>query len=204
MQWWADLWDNWAKMGGYDVWEWGSAADWVGAIGTAGALIATVVIISSDKRRDRQKRANDLITWVAADPYGGTPQATGLMPTVMIENTGDTPILSVMVWHSDGTGHWHAFGVTAKGSLHGSLPPGASDEVEIPDYKYGKHDRIFVKFIDADNQHWTRNAATGKYLRRGPIPYSSPLAWIKFRYESAARKREDEAFAEKVLNQSKK
>lgn len=204
MQWWADLWDNWAKMWGYDVWEWGNTADWVGAIGTAGALIATVVIISSDKRRARQRRANDLITWVAADPYGGTPQATGLTPTVMIENTGDAPVPAIHVWHSDGSGFWAMYGLSASEAKHGSLEAGKKVEVNVPEYNYGKHDRLFLKFIDADNQHWTRDAMTGKYLRRDPIPFSSPWAWVKFRYKRARDKRENEVWAREVLGKSKK
>lgn len=164
------------------MWVWGNAAEWVGAIGTAGALIATVVIIMSDRRRERQKRANALVTWVAADPYGGTPQATGRLPVVMIENTGSEPILAVHVFHIDGTGIWSMYAATSPDSKHGSPVAGAAIEIEIPDYKYGRHDRLFLKFIDAGNQHWIRDAKTGKYLRWTPWPYSSLWVYVKFKW----------------------
>lgn len=195
MHWWVDVWDNWAKTWGYDRWEWGSAADWVAAIGTAGALWATAIIISSDKRRDQRERANQLVTWVAADPWGGTPQATGKKPSVLIENTGDAPILGVQVFHSDGSGYEHLAVVESKDAKHGSLPPGASEEIDIPTYTYGKHDRLYVVFVDANNQHWIRDAATGKYLRRKPWPFSSLWVWAQFNAKRIKSRYDEQAEA---------
>jgi len=179
MQQWADFWNSVANWFGYEEWVWGSAGEWAGAIGTAGALIATVVIIASDKKRAKRQRANSLVSWVAADPWGGTAQATGLMPKVLLENTGEAPILAVHVFHFDGSGSYVQYGVESPGSEHGSLPAGASEEVEILNYGYGKHDRLFLKFIDADNQHWTRDAKSGKYKRWNPSPYSSLFVYAK-------------------------
>lgn len=182
VQWWADFWNRVAFWFGYSEWVWGSAGEWVGAIGTAGALIATLTIIAADKRRDQRRRANALVSWVAADPYGGTAQATGRMPTVLLENTGDAPVLAVHVYHSDGSGAWTVYEAAPRGSKHGSFAAGASVEIEIRDYGYRKHDRLFLKFIDADNQHWTRNAKTGKYVRWDPFPYSSLWVYLKAKW----------------------
>lgn len=183
MQWWVEFWNDWARTWGYDVWEWGNVAEWVGAIATVGALLGTAIIIAADRRRDRRRYANSVVTWVAADPYGGTPHATGRKPIVMIENTGTAPVLAAFVHHVDGSGTWSKYSATSPGSKHGSLVAGEAIELEIPDYNYGKHDRLFFKFIDADNQHWTRDATTGKYLRRDPSPYSSPLVRLKVQSE---------------------
>lgn len=207
MAWWADWWNGIARFFGYDVWQWGTTADWVVGLLTAAALIGTVVTIVSDKRRDQRKTANSFVTWVAGDPYGGTPQATGQMPSVMIENLGDMPVLGVQVNHSDGSGFVAITGVTTPTAKHGSFPPGASEEIDIPNYSYSKHDRLWVNFIDSHNQQWIRDAQTGKYLRRKPWPYSSPWVWAEFhlrRLKNEYDERAEARAAEKLSPSTKK
>ncbi len=49
MEWWADAWDNWAKLWGYDSWQWGTAADWVAAVGTTGALLIALWVLKREQ-----------------------------------------------------------------------------------------------------------------------------------------------------------
>ena len=72
MHWWAELWDNWAKMFGYDHWEWGSASDAFAAIGTVGALAVTLHIVRKDRRDRAQALARGVTGWWEADE-GGVP-----------------------------------------------------------------------------------------------------------------------------------
>lgn len=180
---WAKFWNDIAASFGYKEWIWGSAGEWAGAIGTAGALIATVVIIASDRQREQRRRANALVSWVAADPWAGTEQATGKAPIVILENTDAYPILALHVYYFDGSGTYIVYDGAARGSKHNTIPAGGSVEIEIPEYQYGKHDRLFIKFIDANNQHWIRNAKTGKYLRFDPWPYSSLPTFFRSKWD---------------------
>ncbi len=173
MQWWSQLWDNWAKFWGYDHWEWGTAGEWLGGIGTALALLATVHVIRADRLREKRKLADSFVTWVAGDPWKNTPHATGRMPIVVIENTGTVSVLAVHVFHFDGSGVYVIYDGSPAGSTHGSFPAGKRNEVEVKDFGYGKHDNIFISFVDANNVSWIRNAFSGKYIRRRPSPYSS-------------------------------
>lgn len=80
MQWWADLWDDWAKTWGYSQWEWGSAADWFAALGTIGALFAALWVLRTERTRSQRENAELVI--IRAEVTSGRKEGEDVTRTV--------------------------------------------------------------------------------------------------------------------------
>src|SRR5580693_4692203 len=64
---------------------WGTVADWVGAVGTSGALFVAATVLTIDLHRSRRSQAVSVVTWCM--PWGPEKKAN-----VKVHNLSDKPI----------------------------------------------------------------------------------------------------------------
>jgi hypothetical protein len=67
---------------------WGTVADWVGAVGTSGALFVAAAVLAIDLHRSRRSQAVSVVTWSL--PWGAEKKAN-----VKIHNLSDKPIFGL-------------------------------------------------------------------------------------------------------------
>lgn len=146
--------------------EWGTVPDWIGAIGTAGALVAAVVVFSIELRHRREERkdaekdqARLVAAWVTG-PAGTstlTSHQSSMEYPVRIVNRSELPVYSCLVrleWPGAPAGH-HILGTLAPGhdgTTQCGVPWSAvSVEVGTPTLSLG--------FTDAAGRPWRQYGA---------------------------------------------
>lgn len=171
MHWWADLWDNWAKIFGYDHWEWGSASDAFAAIGTVGALAVTLHIVRNDRRAKTEEQARLITGWWDADELEMPGDGQGSLATgyliVNVHNSSTLPVtgVSAIYFLKDGYGHNLPFGGNAK-VRHTTLRPHTEGVFKGSVYGHKDDiDNVALVFYDANGVHWTRNLKTQEILQ---------------------------------------
>ncbi|MFF2275583.1 hypothetical protein [Agromyces sp. NPDC058126] len=163
-----DFWDSIAQFFGYDQWLWGSAADWVGAVGTAGAFLFGFLILQRDKSKDERLQADAFATWYE---FRERPAVGSLSPTydaiVHAHNGGSVPVPSA--WITEATtgrtpavadrrvlGHKTGTGV--------SIGPAQSTSVVLSGFERKDIGDRYVEFFDGSGRQWVRSLRTGEYL----------------------------------------
>lgn len=163
MQWWADLWNNWAKFWGYDRWEWGSAADWLAALGTIGAFAFGFYLLKREISEKRSQHADALVTEAT---YIRNPFTNEWSVMLEVENTGRYSVTGVSLYQRDkgGPDLINFFG--SHEALRWKLRPGKSqrkttDLDQAPD-QLG----LFIQFTDVTGREWFRRVDDGRYMSR--------------------------------------
>lgn len=147
-----EFWDSVAMLFGYDRWEWGSTADWVGAIGTAGAFLFGFLIFARDKQRQTRELANRFATWLEEDATTGTT-------TLHAHNGADLPVINATaLLEIDGAIRLKDLPENTR-----SVKAGSSASVALRD-KDAKATTIYIQFTDGASRRWTRELRTGRYL----------------------------------------
>lgn len=152
-----DFWDSVAQLFGYDYWEWGSAADWVGAVGTVGAFLFGFMIFARDRLRQTRELADRFATWLEKDVSPDTNMLRAhngsnlpVVDATILMRVG-TDIRRRDIGHDPAAGHSIGAGVSASIALRGD---DANASV------------VYVKFTDGTSREWTRELQTGRYLNR--------------------------------------
>lgn len=155
MQWWADLWDNWAKTWGYSHWEWGSAADWFAALGTIGALFAALWVIRADRTRSQRQNAELVI--IRADAAAGRKEADCVTRTVetRIHNAGGIAIPQVTVFVRSGGVVTHVDAA--------DLMPGESEK-RISQIIGADYPRFWAEIIDPRGKRLYKRLPSNDYV----------------------------------------
>lgn len=131
--------------------DWGSAADWVSAIGTGGALFVSLFFIVRDQRRAREEaraaQARQVVTW----PTLITSQSDGRHDIQgQVSNASPEPIFDLRIsieGDSSVSSTWPDPG------LPDLLAPQSSAQFKIFD---SAGTRLELSFTDAAGRHWQR------------------------------------------------
>ncbi len=168
MQWWASVWDGIAKFFGYEQWLWGSAAEWLGAIGTAGAFLFGFLLLARDRRKDEQQHADALtvaIRWETGSSLGGGRTYTLV---VYMHNASDRPIPVLWITYqradAKGTPTWYRLPVNQGHAEPVMLDPRKSSTVRIGGFDGPELPVIYVEFSDTRGKQWVRDIRTNEYL----------------------------------------
>jgi hypothetical protein len=149
--------------------DWGTVPAWVAAVGTGGALIASVIVLGRQRRdrgEDIEERLRDQARHVAAwSPMGESVGASGTpFGPVIVRNGSSEPIYDVVVrWVKDG------YDVPPVVFETPVMPP-RTDEIgrEPPGGFMSEIPPLELSFTDARGNRWTRWA--GGSLTREPRP----------------------------------
>lgn len=134
----------------------GSLPDWVAALGTAGALVAAVLLLRDDRRVRRsqdeernREQAERIGTWIAAsgsDSY-----------VINLRNASDLPIYNVTVEFGTPAGHdsW------ASATSWITMPPGETEtaQVAVAASPTGAVVLYGTSFTDSAGRSWRRDAS---------------------------------------------
>lgn len=206
MHWWAELWDNWAKMFGYDHWEWGSASDAFAAIGTVGALAVTLHIVRKDRRDRAQALARGVTGWWEADE-GGVPIdeddpstigriATALTVTVRNSSAHPVTVLTASYLRRGTGGAYLSVAGTSGAYLSVGGDPSRknttlrpNEETTFKGYIDGPASNILnvlLGFYDNNGVHWTRNLETQEILPTTTSPFRRKFDYWKWMIRTGA------------------
>lgn len=172
----------------------GDLATWVGSIGVTATLAATVWQLHHERSIRRQEEKRSQAVKVAAW-YGGDRSTEGVFvdsSTIMITNSSDTPVYSVIVGlvFVQGAGPQSLEDATASAGSNlytvvGALGPGTWT-VRVANDWHGMsaHVGAEIAFSDARGNHWVRRAngaldelprgAIDNYGIDRPVTYSEP------------------------------
>lgn len=143
--------------------ELGSIADWVGAIGTAGALFVTIGIVLGDRRRSRRVQAEAVTVWSSQrESWAGSSSKRYL--EVSVFNGSSAPLVHVYVFsHLPG-------GERIEEHLaydaHGVAPveAGATRSASIRVEHYVNESMVFLFFTERGGQRWARRLKDGELM----------------------------------------
>ena len=164
MHWWVDLWNNWAKMWGYDLWEWGNAADWVGALGTTGAFVFGFYLLDHQRRTAERSQADGFVTWFAWTTNQDADGKCTYEAVIRAQNATDyhVPMAWVIHEYAEKSFARHRFVVDGKDA--NGLAPRDEGVVRIPGFSDRELPLTLVEIRDASGRFWVRNLQTGEYL----------------------------------------
>jgi hypothetical protein len=141
-------------MGGV---QWGNVAEWVGGIGTAGAFVATYLLLRHElatrrvqREADERAQANQVAAWMGTFPQDGS--AIGGRPVLNVGNQSTSPVYDVVAKATavDESGvfvedSWQAFGpVDTKRGTYAT--------------RVDKDARVELWFTDSAGLRWNRDA----------------------------------------------
>jgi hypothetical protein len=157
--------------------ELGTVADWVGALGTAGALIATVHIISTDRKRSRSADAAAVSVWYTQRFISHANGTGSRSLSVHVFNGSTAPLPFVTVYSRVEGRDYIEEVLSSSGAALAPIEPGAS-------IHYVDTDRVFVFYIARDGNKWARSLGDGKlmpgirakHLAEGAGPIRAALA----------------------------
>jgi hypothetical protein len=145
---------------------WGSVPDWVGALGTTGALLAAVAVLALDLRRRREEirhreraQAELIAAWV--ETSSPTSSSTRTTYHVRIVNQSELPVYETMLrieWPRKTPGHHWGVGVVAPGAdISKPIDFDAyPDDVHYQYVRSGMHPLVSLGFIDAAGKPWRK------------------------------------------------
>jgi len=152
--------------------DWGSAPEWVAAVGTVGAVIVSLVLASKGGRetrlRDRRRQAESISMWRSINAAGKTR-------AIVINNTSSGTIfdIALSIAVSYGGGPAFQIGNDQQVFLMG-IPPG---KFEVPAPKepvkeMHKQLGISMTFRDKHGVYWRRDATGALSETKTQEPYS--------------------------------
>lgn len=143
--------------------DWGTVPDWFAAVGTVGALVATLVIIAVDRYRVRRAPAHGLVLW-SVRRYSSTSSGDKQFVTVHASNVSNGPIPVANVFSRvDGSDYIDEI-LTADDNGFKEIAPGGKVEKEIEIVHYIDESNIFVFFVDHRGGKWAKRLSDGRLL----------------------------------------
>lgn len=165
----------------FDPDEWGTVAEWVAAIGTAGAFAATVLLLRTEARARRaaeayrrSEQARLVAAWptsvTEAQPENEYGNAVEDGVTVAWHNRSEEPVSDVVIV-IDGQPEDHLE----------VLPPGITGgrSYRTPPATSARWPSIEIHFIDAAGQLWRRDAAGRLILTPASRSSASPQSVLR-------------------------
>jgi hypothetical protein len=145
--------------------EWGSVADWISGVGTAGALVLAFIIILRDRLKDDRRLADAFITWMTFAMTRAVKGKADWTVTIRGYNAGSTPVVGTMIWNlSEAPNIYRQTMKIQKGDM--SISPGETVVSEIGLDHDPRGNRFLIRFVDSSGRIWLRDIDTGKYLSK--------------------------------------
>ena len=157
MNWWDTAWNAFCNW--WTTIDWGDAPGWVGAIGTAGALVLGMLILRGDRKIARRAEADSFASWylLRTDDRGNA------FLDVNFHNAGRRP-LPVATVHSWSGQVWNRKFAKAHGVGSFAIPPDAAPRVTIALASEFKRSNYYISFTDNQNKNWYRTVRDNEYV----------------------------------------
>lgn len=84
--------------------NWGSVAEWVGAVGTIGALLLGIGLFARERAILRRKSVDELVTWLTWREVPDRELGVRLETTVHISNRGSRAVHAPLLFYPDQRG----------------------------------------------------------------------------------------------------
>jgi hypothetical protein len=185
MQWWADWWDSVARFFGYDVWLWGTAADWVGAIGTTGALFLALLVIGREQINSRRAIADRVAVRIDERWSEELESGTGRsMLEVTNHNEVGFPFVEVFWRLHKPRAKPRAFATHA--ATDGEDMSAGERIVEVVDMPHAPGSSLIMvaELCDPNGRKWYRDVIKDRYISKRKFrrfAYGTDLRWQKDR-----------------------
>lgn len=163
MTWWRDFWDGLARSFGYAEWVWGSAADWVAAIGTVGAFGFGFLLLRREIRERRSEHANALRT---EPTFLNNPLSGKWSLVVDVENSGPSTVTGVSVYQKAVGGPDMIAFFGKYDNFRWKMAPGATQRRTIELDHAPAELKLFVEFRDVSGRQWRRSLDDQTYISR--------------------------------------
>lgn len=158
----ADFWNSIARFFGYEEWQWGTAADWVGAIGTAGALLLGLLLLAREITTNRRKDADNLVAWSNMGTVtAGERERWGRL--VHATNTGTRPIGAPAVTYKNKLGRYQTKFLTPSGDPD-MIHPGETVMTALSE-NIARASPIYLAIRDPSGRLWVRYVTAHVYPR---------------------------------------
>lgn len=142
--------------------DWGSVAEWVGAIGAAGALLLGLGLFARERTIARRKPVDDLVTWLAWRDVPDRAEGVRQQTTVHILNSGGRAMRAPLLFYPDSRGGYGSEILTETGEP-GMLPPGSKTEHVIQG-RPRNLDVRYVRIVGYDGRTWIRRVDEHRYV----------------------------------------
>ncbi|MCJ0700232.1 hypothetical protein FRIG_03630 [Frigoribacterium faeni] len=144
--------------------EVGSVADWVGAVGTAGALLATVHIIISDRKRARSADAAAVSVWWTQRYVDHVDKPASRSIDIHVFNGSSAPLPTVTAYSRVKGRDYIEEVLSAAGADLAAIEPGMTVVRNISVVHHVDVDRVYVFFITRDGKRWARCLGDGRLM----------------------------------------
>jgi hypothetical protein len=144
--------------------ELGSVADWVAAVGTAGALLATLHIILGDKKRAESADAAAVSVWWTQRYVDHADRDASRFINVHVFKGSSAPLPTVTIYSRVSDRDYIEEVVSSAGANLAAIEPGIKAIREIPVMHYVDTNRVFVFFMTRDGQRWARRLGDGRLM----------------------------------------
>lgn len=162
-----DFWDGLARTLGYEYWAWGTAADWVGALGTAGAFFFGFYLLMGEKKKDERRLADGFATWHEFVEKNATSGPKTYDAIVHAHNSTETPVPIAWIREVSRTGEFHVKStILGQKTANGyTISPGKATSVVLGGFASPDIGERYVQFADGAGREWVRSLRTGQYLQ---------------------------------------
>jgi len=152
--------------------SWGTAPDWVAAIGTVGTLAIALAILIADRKSRERSQADRFVTWssttYSANIIEGVKRESWVLD-VFSHNASDAPI-PVAIARSKASVKPNFIEPLSEtpaellGAPLWSIAPGIQTHLSVPLEVAPRTLTVVIDFMDAQGKPWHRNLFTGKYM----------------------------------------
>ncbi|PYC99915.1 hypothetical protein B4U78_013555 [Microbacterium esteraromaticum] len=167
--------------------EWGSLAEWVGAVGTIGALLLGITLFARDRAIARRAGVDALNTWLSWEDVADRDEGFRRLTTVHVCNSGTRPIYAPLLFYPDKRGGY-ASEIISDDGRPAMLPPGAEMSRVIQGVPRNTVARN-VLLRSADGRLWIRKVDEHRYAN--PLAHIALLLLLLFfeRQDGASARR---------------
>ncbi|WP_156153181.1 hypothetical protein [Microbacterium oxydans] len=165
MQWWANMWDAVAQFFGYDLWQWGTTAEWFGALGTILALFWALKLFR-DEREQRQRIEADAfyafadIGWIMSmERRTGSSDFGYVHITLRNNGTTDIHVQTIYIFENEEVRVFRAGPLDDR-----MLPPRKALRLEYTDRPIDSKFEVYVAFRDSGGRRWLRDARKNRLV----------------------------------------
>lgn len=141
--------------------EFGSVAEWVGAVGTVGALLLGLGLLAKERAINRRRSVDDLLTWLSWAEVPDREHGVRIETTVHVVNTGRRPMRTPLLMFPDRRGGYATQMVSSTGRTM-MLPPNAETQAVI----HGQPRNTVAQYVlmnGEDGRIWIRKVDEHRY-----------------------------------------
>lgn len=148
--------------------EYGTVPDWLGGIGTTGALLTSLYLLREDRRFRASAQASRISVWAEWKRTPGGHDATPRQFFVYVDNASDAPVYvnSVRVSRREGEDSLLDIEFATVPAHH--IEDYGLDEIDFPPQAEVPY--IEATFLDVDRVRWRRTSRAVLQRDGGPTP----------------------------------